>query len=257
MLVQLGTSIPAQAAPTAACGFDPNLGKPNPLGMRAFVTLEEQDGNTTVKYVQLPSNLGITPGVAATIAQRRDLVLYKTNMAAARKLLVENPKYFNELIGFTSPQGFKPINEVLTCKTAQAPVPEDTIAALPDGNYRFWSGKGSTKLTDNELLKQGGMLFLFTKQGDQIHGAFAPVDNFGTCVQGKVSGNTVTGIAIPAEPSTNPASRANKAFDPVGFLMLGSYKKVGDRNLYEGSVLNLTNFTRINLGPRRPPKPCL
>lgn len=108
----------AQAAPTATCAYDPNSGKPNPLGMRAFVRIEEAAGNTTVRYEQFPAIVGSEP--PATIAQQRELILYKTNIAAARQLLLRNPKYYQQLVGYADPQGFKPINDVLTCRSATA-----------------------------------------------------------------------------------------------------------------------------------------
>ncbi|NDJ17731.1 hypothetical protein [Myxacorys almedinensis] len=248
----------AQTAATTTCSFNSNAGTPNPLGMRTFLTIEETDGNTTFKYEQFPSPVGGTP--AATIASTRQLIVYKTNLAAARQLFLNDPKYYNELRGFSEGDSFKVVNDTLTCRSTPGSTPPPTsssrVSDLPDGNYRFWNGKASGILSDNELLKRGGVLFLFRKQGNQIVGSFGQIDNVGSCVKGTVSGNTLTGIAIPYEPSPNPASRANTSFDPGGFLKLGRWQRVGNRHQYENSTLNLANLNRINVGPRMPMSSC-
>lgn len=251
---------PAQAAPpTATCGYNPDSEKPNPLGMRTLVTLEEADGNTTVKYEQFPSPVG-GGNPPTTIASERQLVFYKTNIAAARQLLLKNPQYYNELRGYTDAEGFKAINDTLLCRSAQATKPpissSSAIANLPDGDYRFWNGKASKPISDEELLKQGGVLFVFHKQGKQVLGSFGQIDNVGSCIKGTVSGNTVTGIAVSYEESTNPSSRNNTFFDPGGFLKLGRWQKGGERGQYENSTLNLAKLNRINLGSSKPPKSC-
>jgi hypothetical protein len=248
----------AQAAtPTTTCGFNSNAGTPNPLGMRTFVTLTEMDGNTTFKYEQLPTPVGGT--VAATIASERQLILYKTNVAQARQLFLSDPKYYNELRGFSNGDGFKAVNDTLVCQSASGSTPSptgSTVATLPNGSYRFWNGKASGTISDDQLLKQGGVLFLLNKQGNQIVGTFGQIDNAGSCVKGTVNGNTFTGIAIPYEPSPDPASRSNTSFDPSGFLKLGRWKKVGNQNQYENSTLDLSRLNRINLGPRKPSSSC-
>ncbi len=256
-LAQLISLVPAQAAtPTATCSYDSSSGKPNPLGMRALLTLEEKEGDTTAKYWQFPSRVGKTATPPATISSTRELTFYKTNLAAARQLLLKNPMYYQELLGSTAPEDFKPVNDTLKCSAAQTSMTGKAIADLPDGTYRFWNGKGPATITDDELLKQGGVLGSFTKQGNRMVGSFGQIDNVGVCVQGTVSGNTITGMALPAQLSNDPASRSNKPFDPAGFLKLGTWKKMGMKGHYEGSTLNLGNFTRINPDSRKPVKSC-
>jgi hypothetical protein len=48
----------AWAEPSRTCHFDPDLGKPNPLGMRSYISLTEEDSNTTFLFEQFPSNVG-------------------------------------------------------------------------------------------------------------------------------------------------------------------------------------------------------
>ncbi|MBW4418464.1 MAG: hypothetical protein KME13_04465 [Myxacorys californica WJT36-NPBG1] len=254
----IAPSAPAQAVtPTTTCSFNSNAGTPNPLGMRTLVTLTEMDGNTTVKYEQLPTPVGGT--VAATIASERELILYKTNVAQARQLFLSDPKYYNELRGSSDGDGFKAVNDTLICQSTSGSTPSPTggtVSALPDGSYRFWNGKATGVLSSDQLLKQGGVLFLFNKRGNQIVGTFGQIDNEGSCVKGTVNGNTFTGVAIPYEPSPNPASRSNTSFDPGGFLKLGRWKKVGNQNQYENSTLDLSRLNRINLGSRKPSSSC-
>jgi hypothetical protein len=104
----------AKAEPTQTCQFDPDLGLPNPLGMRAFVTITEADGNTTFLFEQFPSNAG-DGEVPVTIASNRILTFYETGLEEARQLMVQKPGYYSELVGYSDPEGFGPVNAVLTC----------------------------------------------------------------------------------------------------------------------------------------------
>ena len=103
------------AAPAATtCAHDPQSGKPNPFGMRAFVTVEQQDGNTVFVYEQLPENL--TSPAPATLAIRRELVFYETPIEQARALMREDPSYYQELTGDDDPAGFAPVDDSLVCR---------------------------------------------------------------------------------------------------------------------------------------------
>ncbi len=104
----------ARAEPTRACHFDPDLGKPNPLGMRSYISITEEDGNTTFLFEQFPSPVGDDP-VPVTIASNRMLTFYETDVDQARQLMLSNPDYYSELVGYPDPEGFGPMNEVLTC----------------------------------------------------------------------------------------------------------------------------------------------
>ena len=107
-------AIACKPAAARSCAYDPNSGKPNPLGMRAFITLTEQAGNTIVVFEQFPSPVGNAQNV--TIANRRELIFYGRNINQARQLLLQNKEYYSELVGYEDPEGFQPINEVLTCQ---------------------------------------------------------------------------------------------------------------------------------------------
>ena len=110
----LALSTMAKAEPTQTCQFDPELGLPNPLGMRAFVTITEADGNTTFLFEQFPSNAG-NGEVPVTIASNRILTFYETGLDDARQLMLQNPGYYSELVGYSDPEGFGPVNAVLSC----------------------------------------------------------------------------------------------------------------------------------------------
>jgi len=103
-----------KAEPTRICQFDPDLGVPNPLGMRSYLTISEEDGNTTFVFEQFPSNIG-NGQVPATIASQRFLTFYETELAAARRLMLQNSEFYAELVGYSDSEGFAPVNDVLTC----------------------------------------------------------------------------------------------------------------------------------------------
>jgi len=113
MAIALGSV--ARAEPTRTCAYDPESGLPNPLGMRAYITVTEADGNTTFLFEQFPSNVGIDPSVPVTIASSRELTFYETPLDRARTLMLENPDYYSELVGYSDPEGFGPVNQTLAC----------------------------------------------------------------------------------------------------------------------------------------------
>jgi hypothetical protein len=103
-----------KAEPTQSCHFDPDLGIPNPLGMRAYITITEEEGNTTFVFDQFPSNIG-NGQVPATIASSRFLTFYETGLDTARQLMLQNPEFYSELVNYPDPEGFAPVNATLTC----------------------------------------------------------------------------------------------------------------------------------------------
>lgn len=100
--------------PGRTCQYNPDSGKPNPLGMRAFITIKEEDGNTTFIYEQFPSPIG--DGNKVTLATKRELTFYDATLDTARVTLLQNKKYYSELVGYEDNEGFAPVNEVLTCQ---------------------------------------------------------------------------------------------------------------------------------------------
>ncbi|MEZ5932675.1 MAG: hypothetical protein R3F54_12090 [Alphaproteobacteria bacterium] len=102
------------ARAASACAYDPQADRPNPLGMRAAITLEERDGNTSVVYEQFPENL---PGeVPATLATRRELVFYETPIERARSLMRDDPSYYREMTGDDDPAGFAAVDDTFLCQ---------------------------------------------------------------------------------------------------------------------------------------------
>ncbi|MFM7529204.1 MAG: hypothetical protein ACKO63_12095 [Nodosilinea sp.] len=96
------------------CQFDPTLGRPNPLGMRAYITLTETGGDTIVEFEQFPS---LVEGgeVPATLAVKRVMTFYGWGLTATRQLLLDQPRYYSELLGYQDTEGFGSINDLLTC----------------------------------------------------------------------------------------------------------------------------------------------
>jgi hypothetical protein len=253
--------IPNRSQPTTNCAFDPNSGKENPLGMRAFVTIRESEGNTTFIYEQLPAPVGIT-GSRVTIAQRRELTFFYTALADARQQMLETPAYYTTLLGSEAPpEGFAPVNAVLTCtggSPSPSPSPSASISALPDGNYRYWTGRSSNAVvTDEELLRNGGILFVFRKKGNQVVGNYALVDNVGICLSGQVNDNTFTGIAV--EQGDREVLSGGDTFlpwDASRLLRIRRGVATENRVQYNGAIADLRSFSRINAGTREPPVRC-
>ncbi|MBE9031785.1 hypothetical protein IQ266_18790 [filamentous cyanobacterium LEGE 11480] len=248
----------------ATCAFDTGMGKPNPLGMRAYITAVEVNGDTTFTYEQFPANVSGKTGVAATIAQRRMLTFYKTTTAEARELLLQNPAYYAELIGNKDSAGFKPVNDVLRCQTAEGKPLEKSpkIANLPDGTYRFWNGKTrNSNISDAALLKQGGILVVFKKQGSRILGSVSRIDQeAGVCVEGMVAGNTMSGFATTYQA----LKKFNKSdtFEPLVVIPDGSLKTrrgkqiSNDRVRFPSALLNLNGYTKIDTAKSQAPSKC-
>ena len=118
LAIALTTLIPSPTGLRAdtgiRCQFDPTLGLPNPLGMRAYITLTEAAGDTTLEFEQLPSLVG-GGEVPATLAVKRVMTVYGLGLTATRQLLLDHPQYYSELLGYDNAEGFGPINDLLTC----------------------------------------------------------------------------------------------------------------------------------------------
>lgn len=254
---------PQPPEPTTVCAFDPSAGAINPLGMRAFITVSEIDGNSVFRFEQFPSfvSSGVASGQAGgppvdvDVASERTLTIYETPIAEARQLVVNNPPYYAALLGLDDTDqvmgenGFGPVNDTLTCQTAGP-----TLADLPDGNYRMTTAEYPNRIvSDEELLASGGYLFVFQKVGDRVTGNFGHIDHEeGACITGTVSGNTITGQAYTDDRPTT--FEGQPYFDPGRYLQLG--EKATDVR-YDGSVMNVTGLSRINAGTRLPVTDCL
>ncbi|MGD1950124.1 MAG: hypothetical protein ACFB14_10815 [Leptolyngbyaceae cyanobacterium] len=113
----------AQPSPTIVCNYDPSTGAPNPLGMRAFITLKEADGTTEVLYEQLGSRV---PGPAeAVLTVERSLLFPNYSIDRVRQLMLTNATYYRELVGFDDPEGFAAVNSTLICRA-------ETVTAPPE-----------------------------------------------------------------------------------------------------------------------------
>jgi len=123
----------AQASnlPTQSCSYDPASGRTNPLGDRAALTINEINGDTTFTYQEIPSRANRGPSVVV-VAPKREITLENTSLERAKEVLLENPEFYNDLIGYPSANGFSAVNRSLSCWSndiaGEAP-PEQ--AALP------------------------------------------------------------------------------------------------------------------------------
>ncbi|MFP4101239.1 hypothetical protein [Coleofasciculus sp.] len=102
----------AASSSSRVCQYNPESGKPNPLGMRAYITLTEDEGSTIVTYEQFPS----TVDENITLTTKRELTFHDTPLDTARVILLQNKNYYSELVGYDDPEGFAPVNQVLICE---------------------------------------------------------------------------------------------------------------------------------------------
>jgi len=148
-----------------------------------------------------------------------------------------------------------PVTPAPVTPTPPAPpvVTSPTLADLPDGNYRMTSAEYPVRVvTDEELLANGGYLFVFRKRGDAVTGIFGHIDGeTGACITGTVSGDTITGQAYTND---QPATINGTTYlGPLQVLQLGTPVN----NLrYDGSVMNVESLFRINAGTRIPVETC-
>ncbi len=142
-----------------------------------------------------------------------------------------------------------------------APQPaRSRVQDLPDGNYRYWNGTPSGSIvSDAALLADSGVTFTFSKRGSAITGVFGYVDGEAICVQGQVSGNTVSGFAVQnlRGASVLSAGETFQSFGPSGYLQVRRGRQVSPSVVRYGStLLNLNGLNRINAGSRIPPRGC-
>ncbi len=330
-LMSMGIMGVAQASnvPTQSCSFDPASGKSNPLGDRAAITINEINGDTTFTYQEIPSRSNRGPSVVV-VSPKREITLENTSLESAKRLLLENPEYYNDLIGYPSANGFATVNNSLSCwsndiageappeqaalparqvpatsspiaprevpsNPAVAPAVEDTgtpqlvtapaatpavpatttapattvaaasprqnpinVAQLPDGNYRLWNGKAQGEtVSDEQLLKDGGALFIFNKTGDRITGNFAYIDSDSSyCVTGQGNNSTVSGFAFPYTDEALDLGESFRSLGSADFLKVRRTRVVNNQPFYSSALLDLSSFSKINLGPVLPPSSC-
>ena len=244
--------------------------------MRNALTLKQIDADTVITFDSFPSNAGTFAGNRrATIATTRTVVLYGTPIATAREIFLANASLYTELIGFKPEKGFKAANDLFTCTNGGTPTTTatpatpaataiaatDPIAELPDGTYSYWSKKPPVgrRITNDDLLKAGGILYAFTKKGNTVTGIFAPIDGETICVEGTIEGSRLTGMAYP-NGGVGSTSTKLTSWHPSGYLQVGSWepKKAAKPGHYHQAKLDLTAFSPVNLDrPLTPKASCM
>lgn len=98
------------------CSYDLNSDKPNPLGMKTYVTAKEKEGHSIFTYEQFPAYLQPSETLdPVTLSITRTLTFYNLNMSDARVVLRENSNYYSELVGYPDLGGFARLDEVFKC----------------------------------------------------------------------------------------------------------------------------------------------
>lgn len=146
--------------------------------------------------------------------------------------------------------------------SAEGPDADDRpmIGSLPDGNYRYWNGATDNAIvTNQELLENGGVTFLFSKRGNNVTGIFAYVDGEAICVQGQVNEDTVTGISVQNLSGAGVLSDGETfaSFGPSDRLQVRRGRQINDTTVrYASTLLNLEGLNQINAGTVLPPRAC-
>ena len=116
-------------------------------------------------------------------------------------------------------------------------------------------------MTNDDLLKAGGILYIFTKKNNAISGIFAPIDGETICVEGTIEGNRLTGMAYPNGPNGGGSTSTKlTSWHPSGYLQVGSWKpkKAAKQGHYHQAKLDLTAFSPVNLDrPITPKASCM
>ncbi|MGB3292307.1 MAG: hypothetical protein WBB01_04835 [Phormidesmis sp.] len=137
-----------------------------------------------------------------------------------------------------------------------------TLAALPDGNYRYISGEADRRTyATEELLQRGDSVFVLRKEGNRVTGDLLPrIGQSGICVTGLASGNVITGAAYPYEPTDilQNSGDSGETLAPYGndALKVRRTQRQGNRLYYARATLDLNSFSRINAGAVLPPESC-
>lgn len=235
-LLSLGGMVVAQASnvPTQSCSYDPASGRNNPLGDRAAITINEINGDTIFTYQEIPTRSDRGPAVVV-VAPKREITLENTSLEAAKQVLLENPEYYNDLIGYPSANGFATVNNSLTCWSndiaGEAP-PEQ--AALPVRQVPATSAPIAPRdVPDNpavapavedinnpRLLEEAAPASAATAPGTQAPVTPAPV----TPAPVTQAPATTTAPATPA-PAT-PVAAASPRQNPINIAQLpdGNYR---------------------------------
>lgn len=107
-----------QADQQQICSYDPTLGEPNPLGMRAYVTITVEADTVAFTYEQFPGPVG-DGSEPITLATARTLTFYQTDLEQARQRLVNSPELYGELLGSDPLEGFAALNQLITCRAPE------------------------------------------------------------------------------------------------------------------------------------------
>lgn len=165
---------------------------------------------------------------------------------------------------------------------------EPTLESLPDGSYRYLSGNFEYgNYTDQQIINNGGSVFLLTKVGENVVGDLRPrLDLPGICMTGTVRDDTISGsayshreTAVEIRDETESAEINSQAEEETGSseidekeiirevddtveaygngaLQLRQSSTVNGQLYYQEAVLDLSNFSRINAGSALAPTEC-
>jgi len=193
----------------------------------------------------------------------------------------------------TSPPPIDPtVDPTNVTPTSEPATPFDgvvtpTLAALPDGAYRYLSGNYEYGIySDQQLAANGGAVVLLTKRGDRVVGNFYPrFGQSGICISGRLSEDTVVGPAYTIDAVTvdtngesisqNKVTEVGESYEPYAGVATFQVRQprivrvdatasqaAGEdlqqtvRIVYAESLLDLSEYSRINAGSALAPSDC-
>lgn len=111
-LLMLLTSSCGADSSSQICTWSSDLERPNSEGLIDKITFSEKEGNTHVIFQKTPQNITET----ITVSPQREMIVSGTALDTARVILLQNPNYYQELIGEETEVSFAEINEALQCQ---------------------------------------------------------------------------------------------------------------------------------------------
>jgi hypothetical protein len=286
---------PAQT-PTTVCSYNSNGGVPNPLGMRAYITVSEIAGNSVFVYEQFPSPVAAataTPAQPATIANRRTLTLMSTPIADARQRVVAQPAYYAELLGTSveslQGEGFSKVNDTLLCRPGNTATPPTTgtppttppatpPAATPPATGTPPATPPPTSVTPAPTLASlpdGNYRMASAQYPVRVVTDAELLQNGGYLFTFRKVGNVITGNwghidheegacvtgTVSGNTITGQAYTDDQPTTINGKTYLDpmSVLQLGSpvsTGRYDGSVMNVASLSRINAGTQLPPETC-
>lgn len=110
-----------------SCQYNPSSGKPNPTGMRTYLTIQRTGMMYGAILEMLPSSQKTSSGVPFSRGEMREVIFQAKDMNAAKEFLVNNPNAWKDLTGESNTNTYKEWLKVIKCdRSAPLIIPSET-----------------------------------------------------------------------------------------------------------------------------------